>query len=285
MDQIEIREIDSSEASSVNQLVSGAFSYPAGHYFFEDFPIWKSEEVTRLGIFHHSTLLSHVGIRFTHIKTKQGSDPVALIGGVATQETARGQGLSTRLLQEAIRRIDEKNCSWSFLWGSEHDFYGKLGYHLAGVQCRALIADLSITPSPLRAKEIKLGLNESIFQDFIRRPLGIQFSERDRSWFFRHRSVQWLYLENPFAYLAYGRGIDLNHMVHEMGGDREGIQKLLFQVYQNDPDAQIMGTEEQLVALGFNSASLVNESLCLARPKSSSQVWNPDYWISGLSAC
>lgn len=292
---MEMRMIDESNARLVNDLVSDAFQYEAPHRFFHDFPVWGSSRVLRLGLFEGSELLSHVGIRFCVMNTAAisaaATNPrsaekhkVAIIGAVATLESKRGMGLSSKLLTEALRIIDEAGCSWSFLWGSEHAFYGKFGFSLQGVQARAALKEWSVDPKDIVTKDIKSGMTESIFQSLLKRKNGISFLEEDREWVFKHKTVKWYSIENPFAFVAFERGMDLKHMIHEIGGDQRALEKILYALFNDDADAEIIGSEAELIQLGFDEGKLLLEHLCLARPKNPSQKWNSAFWISGLSA-
>ena len=281
---VEIREISAADSQLVDALVNRAFDYPNGSHFLQDFPIWKSPSALRLGVFEGQTLFSHVGVRFTHLKTSHGLVPVALIGGVATDSAHRGKGYSTTLLKEALARIDARGAEWTLLWGSEHEFYQKLGFTPQGIQARALIQDLAISPKGLKNETPKTGLTPTLFTDFTRRTSGVEFTAQDRDWFFEHKTVEWFYLEHPFAYVAYQRGLDLKNIVHETGGNLEGIQKLLFWVYQKNPHAEILARPAQLLGLGFNPGTWFEEPLCLARPRSRDLKWDPEFWVSGLGA-
>ncbi len=277
--------IETSRAGLVDELVTRSFGYSSGRRFFEDFPVWGSGGVTRLGLIDQGKLISHVGIRTGDMQTSRGIERVALIGAVATDEKHRGRGFSSFLLQEALRRIDASGCTWSLLWGSEHEFYGKQGFRLEGTQWRFLISDLSIPVSGLQSNPPLEGLNEKIWSDLLARKSGIRFLAGDRDWVFAHRSVRWLSFSNPFCYVAYERGMDLKHIVHETGGDPAGIQKLLYYLYLECPIAQIIGTQSDLERMGFKTADGYRENLCLARPLKKGSPWNPEFWVSGLSAC
>ena len=277
--------LETSRANLVDELVTRSFGYPSGRRFFEDFPVWGSSGVDRLGLMDQGKLISHVGIRTGDIQTSKGMERVALIGAVATDERHRGRGFSSFLLQEALRRIEAAGCTWSFLWGSEHEFYAKQGFRLEGTQWRFLISDLSIPVSGLQSNPPHEGLNERIWSDLQARRSGIRFQRTDRDWVFAHRSVRWLSFAEPFSYVAYERGMDLKHIVHEAGGDPSGIQKLLYYLYLECPIAQIIGSEKELERLGFRMTEGYREHLCLARPMKSGTTWNPEFWVSGLSAC
>jgi len=281
---IKTQELTDQHLSDVNRLVSRAFGYSGSHTYFDDFPIWKSHQVVRLGILHEQTLISHVGIHFAEIRGTSGTVPVALIGAVATDENHRGHGYSSTLMKEAIRQIEEKGCEWIFLWGSEHEFYEKLGFLLAGSQSRVLLASLPEVETH-RHVQIKTGLTETIFEFLKNRETGVVLKDADREWYFSHSTVKWFYLENPFAFVAFERGMDLPHLVHEWGGDPAQLKTLLSHVLSFDPQAQLLGTHDDLIRLGAEPSNLIEEFLCLARPCQPSALWDERFWISGLNAC
>ena len=282
---MEMRDVYASQYAQVNDLVSAAFQYPAQHFFFDDFPIWGSSLVTRLGVFDGPKLVSHVGIRFAEMQTGAGSEKIALIGAVATDEKYRGQGHSTALLKEALKRIDAAKYSWSFLWGSEHAFYGKLGFQLYGVQARARLSDLEVQSRNLISKSIQSGFTDEIFKALCNTKIGIRLKAEDRTWIAQQKTVKWYYLEKPFAFIAYEKGMDLKNIVHEMGGDLNGIQTLLYSIYSKNPDAEILGTQTELKKIGLSENNLIQEHLCLARALDSTKRWKEEYWVSGISAC
>jgi hypothetical protein len=226
-----------------------------------------------------------VGIHFSFLKTSKRTERIALIGGVATQKSARGKGYSTTLMNEALKRIDEASCTWSLLWGSEHEFYRKFGFEPSGIQSRALIADLSLTPGGLGEMRVKTGFTDRILTELLNRTSGIQFTPEDRTWLIHQKSVKWFYLDAPFAFVGFERGMDLSNMVHEMGGDLRGIQKLLYFIFAQNPNAQVLGSASQLRSLGFDPDLCLEETLCLARPKVRGTPWDTEFFISGLGAC
>jgi hypothetical protein len=188
-------------------------------------------------------------------------------------------------MTEALKRIDEKKCLWSMLWGSEHAFYGKFGFKLEGHQGRAPVAKFSLPNTVTLSPDVKSGMSDLIFNLLINEPRGIKITEKDRSWIFKHKTIQWLWLEKPFAFVGYQRGMDLHHMIHELGGDSNSIQTLFYRVYAHDPLVEVMSETTVLEKLGFEPNALIREHLCLARPLHAQQKWNDEYWVAGISAC
>ena len=286
---MELRDIDHTQIGAVNTLVSEAFGYPAPHTFFDDFPVWASDRAARIGFFDQGKLVSHVGMRFCSMRTLRGDISMALIGAVATHTHYRGQGLSTRLLQEAIKRSEEQNCSWMLLWGSEHEFYKKLRFDLNGRQFRVPIATLpriELPENPVKnSLLIQTGLTDLIFHFLCDQKSGIALSDQDRSWFFSHKTVKWFYIEKPFAFVAFERGMDLLHIVHEWGGDLDSLKILFSHILAIDPQATVLGRQSDLEKIGAKEKDWLEEYLCLARPTQENHSWDDQFWVSGLGAC
>jgi predicted N-acetyltransferase YhbS len=290
----EIASFDTQRIQELNVLISEAFGYPRPHHFLDDFPIWASplSKVVRLGAIEGTKLIAHVGIRYAEMRTVKGSEKVALIGAVATAKEHRGRGVSSALMTEALKRVDARGCTWSLLWGSEHEFYSKFGFTLSGNQARAQVDRLAIS-KVVPVSEIKMGMNEKIFQSILSEKNGIKLGEEDRAWIFAHKTIQWLSLDAPFAFVGFQRGMDMQHIVHSFGGDAEKIQSLLYAIFTKDELAECLGTAESLTKLGFDSTGMIKEALCLARSRgvngngnaSSTTTLATDAWVNGISAC
>jgi len=282
-----IRELTEAELPQLNKLVSDAFGYVSPHVFFDDFPIWKSELVKRYGIFSGEQLVSHVGIRFCEMRVEgEANISVAMVGAVATEESFRGQGLSSQLLTHACNISEEHDCDWTILWGSEHDFYAKFGFELQGEQFQASLAELENLPEN-KIPRVKRGWHPKIFDELMRSPNGIALTEKDRIWISEHKTVNWFYHEEPFAFVGFERGLDLNRIIHEYGGNDSSLREVLAYLLSLDLSAMVLGNRETLASLGFSEDDFIEEYLCLARPhsKKADLFWSSDYWVSGLSAC
>lgn len=282
-----IRELTDDELPQLNKLVSDAFGYEGPHTFFQDFPIWNSHLVKRLGIFHGNHLVAHAGIRFCEMKVNPEKQiPIAMIGAVSTDENFRGRGLSTKLLQEACRISEEQNCEWTLLWGSEHDFYKKFGFELHGEQFQAPLSELADLPEN-NIPKVRRGWNSKIFDLLKSNNSGIVLTKSDQEWVSQHQTVNWFYHEEPFAFAAFERGLDLQHIVHEYGGNPHALKEIFAYILSLDLTATVLGTHKNLLGLGFKNEECTEEYLCLARPHSKKPElkWGSEYWVSGLSAC
>lgn len=285
---MDVQVLELNHFDQINELVSLCFRYSAPHTFFDDFPIWASlQQVVRFGIFDDDKLVSHVGVRYAIMFGSKEPEVVAMIGAVATHPDYRGKGLSTKLLKHALKTIDETGARWTLLWGSEHEFYGKLGFELRGVQTRVVLSEEDLTSLP----EAKINETTNVSNKILTVLLassnkkGIRLTSMDSPWIKSHKTIRWFECESPWAYVAFERGLDLHHIVHEMGGDPIGIKCILKKILEKDPEAQMIATRSDLGPLQLQDSVMIDEFLCLARPKDSTQKWDDDFWVSGLGAC
>jgi hypothetical protein len=140
---------------------------------------------------------------------------------------------------------------------------------------------------------VRKGWNPAIFQMLARRAEGLALSEQDRLWFEAHKNVHWYWTgpdSSPSAYAGFGRGIDLQGIVHEWGGDLRALQTILASIAQenkaksdppSDPpsDPMILGSPEGLSKLGFSAGEIPVEYLCMAKvldPAKLVQAYRPN---------
>lgn len=287
--------LSSEHSNQVNKLVSESFGYENPHTFFDDFPIWdfklghsSSCNVYSSGIFNSSgQLISHVGLRFAIMKPLQ--EKVALIGAVATDPAWRGKGLSTALLKYALDLCQKEKLNHVLLWGSEHEFYKKLGFELTGSQSRTsasqLVGDFNSASLTLASQVKKTrslstdSLGERVFQDLKNKSYGLEVTEQDRPWIFAHKTIEWLYIEKPFAYIAVGKGKDLTGFVHEMGGETNSLRAIFSHLCTLAPNFQVIAPAIELQKFKVPASQIEDEALCLATHAPVPLY----YWVGGLS--
>ena len=189
-DSLRLQEIlDEDAFRQYGQLLDRCFPVPAGHHFFDDFPIWDPHwsvpQVRRFGIFSGPQLVSCAGVRLATLKisvdlfpraTSQHSPPwslsapqftpqsmmIALIGGVATDPSFAKQGLASRAVTTAVDWAEKKGAGVTFLWSSDHPMYERLGFAQFGQQQLVALADLPKLhrPTPSHVHE---GWNPHLF--------------------------------------------------------------------------------------------------------------------------
>lgn len=269
-------------------LLKRSFNVPVDRDFFQDFPIWdervcpSSDSLIRFGVFvkKDSTLVASAGVRVAQLKTMGKNLRVALIGAVATDPKYRGHGLATQLVKMALQWSRDRGAAAVFLWGSEHSLYRKLGFDLCGSQQLVSLKDL-VKGDHSEPTALKKGWAPRIFRLMQNRPLGLVLGPADERWISAHSKnnnesnkrsetfgLQWYYTgtsENPTAYAAVGRGIDLEGMVHEWGGEPRSLRGLFARLAKLSDGLRVLGSQETLSAVGFDTSHFQTEFHCLAR--------------------
>ncbi len=244
--ELKIRLLESSEdMAKAEALLNRSFPVVQGTSFFDDFPVWRIDngaDVTLYGAFADDALVALAGLRLARLKSEDRQLPVALIGGVCTDEAWRGKGLATQIVSECLKRARDSGAALVFLWGSEHSLYQKLGFELCGEQARLQLGSLRL-PEPARALDVKMGWTPEIFSLMQARTIGLAQTERDEKWLSEHKNVQWYWLRKGDAVSAFvgmNRGIDLQNIVHEWGGERDEVLKLLAFMCKVKPELEIV---------------------------------------------
>lgn len=260
-----------------SRLLDVGFGVKAPARFLDDFPVWDEalgpggESAIRIGVWDGEELVSCAGVRLAKLRVPAGTLDVALVGAVATAESHRGQGLASRTVSLAVEWARERGAAMALLWGSETALYERLGFELCGMQVRAPLAELELGPMIEDFSQIILGRgwNPALMASLRMRGSGLRLLETDESWLEAHRNVDWYWLgdpEAPQAYAAIGRGIDLQGIVHEWGGDcAEDLKTLLQLIRMEHPEAQLLASPVLLSAWSLSAPREDVEFLCMAR--------------------
>jgi predicted N-acetyltransferase YhbS len=294
---VEIDEIRSPEhLAQLSALLDQAFGVPPGQRYFDDFPVWErtasagAGPLLRLGAFDQNQLVSSACVRIAQLKTPGPDLPIALIGAVATGEQWRGKGLASQLVELACAWACEHGAAFVMLWGSEHELYRKLGFELSGQQLRVPIGDLQLAKSSKCT--VQQGWAPGIFASLRERDGGLRLGDDDRSWMERHRNVRWYWTgprDAPTAYAGFGRGIDLQNIVHEWGGESGELSAILSRIHAEFPEATLLASPTQMkerFSVEPGAGTGETEFLALVRkldPGLSFEFWQ-NFWIWGLDA-
>ena len=245
------------ELTQLELLLNQSFGVPEGESFYDDFPVWKSTaNLIRVGAYENEKLLASASVRTAFVKAPLGLLKVALIGAVVTDEGWRGRGLASQLVLLCEQWAETQGCAFMVLWGSEHSLYQKLGFELCGSQVRIALKEIQF-PEPAGIREIKVGWDPVIFEMIKKRPEGLALTDDDQTWFTAHKNVEWYYIGDKTApleekaYFGYNRGIDLQNMVHEWGGNKEALLKLLSFLKTKQPELELLGHPEIFAHYGI----------------------------------
>ncbi|HUP58341.1 MAG TPA: hypothetical protein VM598_12865, partial [Bdellovibrionota bacterium] len=116
---------------------------------------------------------------------------------------------------------------------------------------------------------------------------GLVLEERDLEWYAHHEGTYWFRVEDQgrvVAYAALGRGIDLGGIVHEWGGEREPLGRLLASIRRCIPEAELLGPPG---VPDFGLDRFPAEHLALVRildPQAAEVLAAKPLWIWGLDA-
>jgi GNAT superfamily N-acetyltransferase len=278
---MEWRPIESDfEQLQFKRLLSVAFPQRPGASFLDDFPVWdlhlqdrRKSEVLILGGFEGGHLVVAAGLRLTELmRVGPRPIPVGILGAVCVDPEFRGQGLATEVCSQLLALGDGQGVAATFLWGSEHNLYRRLGFNLCGRQITLpMSAALKPRLSWIRKQElggVQTGFTVGVFKKMLERKDGLSLRETDLSWMSAHHGTQWFWVgppDRPNAYLAVGKGIDLQGVVHEYGGDQATLLQLMDWVSALRSDLSWIGCVESARSLEFSFDSSQMDYLCMAR--------------------
>jgi N-acetylglutamate synthase-like GNAT family acetyltransferase len=275
------------EFDAYKNLLNNCFAVPKKNHFFDDFPIWNTHQVIRLGAFTNQILMSTAGLKISNIKIRQHVVKIGLIGAVATLPQYRGSGLAKKLVTELVKIAQQQECKGVLLWSEHTHFYEKLDFFPFGKQLLKPIRDLPLKINDNDSRVVQIGFNQVIFQHLSLRPHGVQYGESDWAWYQQHRHVEWYSTwdgSKLVAAIGYGRGIDLQNIVHEWVGDTETVDFLLNYVQKRYPISYLL-THPQFVKQTQIETTI--GALGLFKPLSTylDLNWMHDhFWIYGLDA-
>lgn len=257
-------------SKELESLLNQAFSVSSGATFFDDFPVWDERhglQVNRIGAFRGQKLISCASVRLASLKTPTGPLPVALIGCVATHKDWRGHGLASETVSRAVAWAKNGGAVAAFLWGSEHRLYRRQGFELCGEQVRVPLKNIEFIDVD-DSVNVKQGWSPDLMKVLQKREGGLVVSNSDEAWLSSHKNVNWYFTTNHGeveAYLAVGRGIDLEGLIHEWGGRRESLIRLLNIVRRSNPHLELLGSPALFRRYEIRFDPTTVEFLCMAK--------------------
>ncbi len=178
-------------------------------------------------------VLSHAVLKPLIIKTPIAILKAAAIGSVVTDSEHRGQGLSTKVLEECLAEARRQECDIAILWTNLHEFYRKLDFELAGTEISCTLENEFTTPAASGLKYIR-GANVSaaaIYRLYSQHTVGSVRTAEDIQKFMNIPQstvyTAWDQTGQLVAYAVDGKGADLTNYIHEWGGSTSKIIALL----------------------------------------------------------
>lgn len=270
-------------------LLNANFPVGEGASFFDDFPVWKRElsppETLKIGAFRDGQLASAAAARIALMRTEDADVRVAILGGVVTHPSHRGRGLASNIVSFALEWAESQNAQAILLWTQEHALYERLGFQQVGRQVTVPLSRIQLRQNV--SIQVNEGWVPALFEKLKNRPLGLRLTDSDLGWVSAHKNVRWFWSgspENPTAYAAIGKGIDLTGLVHEWGGDPRALASLLFEVRNRVPYASVLGHPVWLAANLLCEEALTArfEPLCMARSLRGDGALPEPLWLWGV---
>lgn len=113
-------------------LIEKAFEYKKPNSFAVDFAPLVSENNSHncfVMIDESENVIAHIGVCERNIL----GVPVAMLGGIAVDESRRGEGHFKELIQDVLAE-KRSDVAFFILWSDQEDLYKKYGFHLCGMQ-------------------------------------------------------------------------------------------------------------------------------------------------------
>lgn len=174
-------------------------------------------------------VLSHAVLKPLVIKSPHVIYKVGAIGSVVTDPAHRGQGLSTKIIQDCISEARRQQCDIAVLWTDQYDFYRRMGFELAGHEMSVTLdATYTVPTADLKFSDDLKVSPEALHRLYSSHTVGtVRTTEEIRKFLTIPQTRLYTAWDNKgqlAAYAVVGKGVDLGGYVHEWGG---GVSKLL----------------------------------------------------------
>lgn len=219
-------------------------------------------------------ILSHAVLKPLLVKTPHVVLKVGAIGSVVTDQSRRGEGLSTQILSSCLDEAIRQDCDIAVLWTDIHGFYRRLGFELAGFEKSYVIENpLEVSGANLSFRTGRQVDPEAIYRlmqkhtvmthrtlDEVRRFLQIPNSNLFTAW------SQDGKLE---AFAVEGKGADLQDYLHEWAGSVTSLLQLFNFVHSTKQRAFTVIAPRHSINLGvaLESRSVLAVEGCLGMIK------------------
>lgn len=169
-------------------------------------------------------ILSHAVLKPLIVKTPHMILKVGAIGSVVTDEAHRGQGHSSRILESCIEEAARQACDIAVLWSGIPEFYGKLGFKLAGFEESYVIdKPLTTTATKLQFKKGPQIAPEALLRLYQQHTVTTHRTVEELRKFLQIPNAQIYTAWGPQgtleAFAVEGKGADLTDYIHEWAGN------------------------------------------------------------------
>ena len=262
------------DLQSWERLLNAGFPVEEGASFFDDFPVWGQDtpEIDRVGIRDEGgRWIAAGGLRECSMIAGVGPDgrdqnhQIGIVGGIVTDPGFRGQGLAGQIVAELLALARKRDLPVVVLFGSVTPLYQRLGFVNFGRQARIPLHS-EFKGNITQQLTVTSVYPEGLDRFFLNRTQGLRVMPEDLGWIRAHRHVEWVTAgpaDAPEAFAAVGKGIDLQGIVHEVGGSPEAVRQLLNGVAHSSPSCELLANAHLIDVLGIHSTEGVREPIGL----------------------
>jgi len=207
------------------KLIEKSFHYKAPNSFQIDFaPLMdvSNHKNCFIMIDENEKVIAHVEAKEPFLTLDNVKYPIILLGGIAVDESRRGEGHFQTLFQDVLA---EKRSDTTFflLWSDQENLYNKFGFHLCGTQIeiekeKKISPFLKTTFANLKDKE-KIEIKD-LYKSFAKTYLTIERSDADWKLIEQMTSADlFVRKENNIIHDYYfmNKGQDLPGVIYEYG--------------------------------------------------------------------
>lgn len=212
------------------ELIERSFHYKKPNSFEIDFtPLVDKSNHHNCFILidENEKVLAHVGVKERTLRVSNKTFPLTLLGGIAVDESRRGEGIFQTLFQDVLAE-KRSDTSMFLLWSDLEKLYTKFGFHLCGTQIE-VSSKKKASPfqkttysalSPLEKKDINALYETSFCAQYV----SLERTENDWDQLARITSADLFIRKNGDRiqdYYFMNKGQDLPGIIYEYGTLRD----------------------------------------------------------------
>ena len=210
-------------------LIERSFEYKKPNHFEIDFaPLMNESNFHNCFIMidENENVIAHIGVCERNIL----GVAVAMLGGIAVDESHRGQGHFKELIQDVMAE-KRSDVAFFILWSDQEDLYKKYGFHLCGTQIEIQNNEKSEEFKKTKLDAANLKQIQNLYQkSFSHLYTTIERSENDWQQLLKITSTDLYIKETAGAisdYFFMNKGQDLSGIIFEYGshGDIKTLVK------------------------------------------------------------
>lgn len=168
--------------------------------------------------------------------TPTGTLPVALVGSVATEQSARGKGFGSRVVDIAVEHASEAGAALCLLWADDSDWYQERGWIPFGSETIYVIdaAGALLLPDPVGVRPMELADAEAIHALYQTHASRVDRSLEETRAMLQVPNMHAVVCERDGrieGYAMMGRGEDLAQVIHEWSGAPDAVLPCVSQLW------------------------------------------------------